>query len=329
MADTSDPMQFSLQPSDLGFVGRGLVRPECVLCTAAGDIYVSHAQSGVTRIRPDGSQTDYRAPGEPEIKVNGYAIARNGDFLVANLDPPGGVWRITRDGGREPFLMDVGGRPLPTANFVMVDGQERVWATFSTWLVPRGLAYKPAPAQGSIVLVDGKGARIVSEGIGYTNEAIVDPTGEWLYINETMGRRTSRARITADGLGPRETVVDYGHGLYPDGLVFDEDGGLWMTSVVSNRVVYVSPGRRQHVVVEEFDAAHLDVVEAAYKSGTMGREHLDKITTKVMKSLSSMAFGGADRRTAYLGNLLDDRIYSFRSPVAGLKPAHWDWTFDR
>ena len=157
MADTSDPMQFSLQPSDLGFVGRGLVRPECVLCTAAGDIYVSHAQSGVTRIRPDGRQTDYRAPGEPEIKVNGFAIARNGDFLVANLDPPGGVWRITRDGGREPFLMDVGGRPLPAANFVMVDGQERVWASFSTWLVPRGLAYKPAHADGFIVLADGKG----------------------------------------------------------------------------------------------------------------------------------------------------------------------------
>jgi len=329
MADRSDPMQFKLAPGDLGFVGKGLNRPECVLATASGDLYVSHARAGVTRILPDGSQRDYLGPNDPVVRTNGFCLMKNGDFLAANLEPPGGVWRITRDGGQEPFLMQASGRDLPTANFVMVDREERVWATFSTWRVPRSLAYRPDVADGFIVLVDRRGARIVSEGIGYTNEAIVDPSGEWLYINETMGRRTTRARITADGLGPRELVTTYGHGNFPDGLCFDAEGGLWMTSVVSNRIVYTAPDRRQHVVVEEVEPAQLEEVEAAYQAGIMGRQHLDSIRTRVMKSLSSMAFGGPDLRTGYLGNLLDDRIYSFRTPVAGLKPVHWDWTFDR
>ena len=44
----------------------------------------------------------------------------------------------------------------------------------------------------------------------------------------------------AGALGPRETVTEYGHGVYPDGLEFDAEGGFWVTSIVSNRP-YVTP----------------------------------------------------------------------------------------
>jgi hypothetical protein len=46
-----------------------------------------------------------------------------------------------------------------------------------------------------------------------------------------------------------------------------------------------------------------------------------------MKQISSIAFGGRDLKTAYLGNLLDDRIYSFQSPVAGQPMSHWRVAF--
>ena len=36
-------------------------------------------------------------------------------------------------------------------------------------------------------------------------------------------------------------------------------------------------------------------------------------------------WGGPERRRAYLGNLLDDRIYSFESPVPGARPMHWEF----
>jgi hypothetical protein len=44
------------------------------------------------------------------------------------------------------------------------------------------------------------------------------------------------------------------------------------------------------------------------------------------RNVSSLAFGGPDGRTAWLGCLLSDSLATFRSPVAGLPPSHWEWT---
>jgi sugar lactone lactonase YvrE len=317
---------FRLAPERLDEVGQGLVRPECVLATATGALYVSHFGGGVTRLGPEGRRTDLLGPGDPVVATNGFALTPEGDFLCASLMPPGGVWRVTRDGRQAPFLLEVEGRRLPPCNFVAVDRWGRVWITLSTWLEPRARAYRPDTADGCIVLVDRAGARIVAEGLGYTNEAILDPTGGWLYVNETFGRRTTRFRVAADGaLSQREVVAEYGAGTFPDGLAFDEAGGLWVVSVVSNRVIRVTPDGRQQLILEDADEARLAEVESAFRDGRMGRPHLDRVASRRLKNISSIAFGGPDRRTAYLGNLLDDRIYSFRSPVAGAAPAHWSF----
>ncbi len=174
-----------------------------------------------------------------------------------------------------------------------------------------------------IILADKKGARIVAEGLGYTNEALPDPSGRWLYVNETFGRRTSRFAIEDGGLGPRETVAEYGPGTFPDGLAFDQENGLWVVSIVSNRVIRVTPDGGQKIILEDSDPAWLEQVELAFQAGRMGRPHLDQVHARRLKNISSIAFGGPDRRTGYLGNLLDDRIYRFDSPVAGAEPVHW------
>ncbi|HZD24908.1 MAG TPA: SMP-30/gluconolactonase/LRE family protein [Alphaproteobacteria bacterium] len=319
---------FRLRPEDLGTRGVGLKRPECVLCAADGSIATSNWEGGVTVIGPDGGQREIlgRRPDGPPVGTNGFAIAPEGDFLLADLNPEGGgAWRLGRDGALTPLVTELDGQRIPPANFVGVDHAGRIWITVSTRHEPRAAAYRPDVADGFIVLIDRRGPRIVADGLGYTNEAIVAPGGDWLYANETMARRTSRFRIGDDGrLGPRETVTEYGHGMFPDGLAFDDEGCFWMTSVISNRVVRVAPDGTQTVVLEENDPDQLDVVEQAFLAGEFGREHMDAIETRVMKSISSIAFGGPDRRTAYLGNLLDDRLYSFRSPVAGARPAHWE-----
>jgi len=322
---------FHIAPDDLGFVGKALKRPECVLCTSSGDIYVSRwgeDGGGVTRIAADGAQQDIVGTGAP-LGTNGFAITPEGDFLIANLHPDAsGAWRLRRDGSAEPYLTEIDGTPLPSANFVGVDRQGRTWITLSTWLRPRFLAYRPEIADGFIILVDERGPRIVADGIGYTNEAIVDPSGEWLYVNETMGRRTIRFPIREGGrLGLRETVAEYGHGVYPDGLAFDEEGGVWMTSVLSNRLIRIAPDGSQSVVVEENDPEELARIEEIYLAGDLDHATMNSLPAGIMKSISSLAFGGPDRRTVYLGNLKDDRLYSFRSPVAGAEPAHWNFTW--
>jgi len=311
----------------LTFRGSGLVRPECVLATADGALYTADWRGGVACIRADGTQALYlgKLPGERPLRPNGIAVLADGTFLLADLgETRGGVFALSRAGEVRPFLEAVGGVELPPSNYVALDAAGRVWITISTRLLPRSRGYRGDVADGFVVRVDARGARIVADGLGYTNEALVSPDGAWLYVNETFGRRLSRFRLRENGeLGAKEVVTTFGHGTYPDGLTFDAEGGVWITSIVSNRVIRVAPDGRQTLMLEDADPARTDWAEQAYLAGTMGRPHLDKAAGRVLRNISSLAFGGPGLRTAYLGCLLGDAVALFPSPIAGAPPVHW------
>jgi hypothetical protein len=315
--------------AELSFVGHGLVRPECVLAAADGFLYTADWRGGVCCIGPDGVPRLCRGelPGGRPLRPNGIALCADGAFLLADLgETQGGVFHLARDGRVRPWLERVDGIDLPPTNYVAVDASGRTWVTVSTLQQPRAKAYRADVADGFVVLVDERGARIVADGLGYTNEALVSPDGAWLYVNETFARRLSRFRIAADGgLSGKEVVATFGHGTYPDGLAFDAHGGVWITSIVSNRVIRVDADGTQTTVVEDADPAHVAWAEAAYNAGAMGRPHLDKAAGRVLRNISSLAFGGPDLRTAFLGCLLGDAIACFRADVPGHPPVHWRW----
>jgi sugar lactone lactonase YvrE len=327
VSPTASLAEFRIAPESLRFLGSGLKRPECVLATGAGNLYTADWRGGVAVTAPDGTHTLYRGelPGNRPLRPNGIALRRDGTFLLADLgDTLGGVYTLDREGHARAFLEEVDGIALPPSNFVHEDALGRIWVTVSTRKVPRAADYRPDAASGFIALVDARGARIVADNLGYTNEALVSPSGRHLYVNETFARRLIRFRIGSDGsLSDPETVATFGKGTYPDGLTFDAEGGIWITSIVSNRVIRVAPDGAQAVVLEDADPGHIDWVEAAFQAGTMGRPHLDKAAGRVLRNISSLAFGGPDLRTAFLGCLLGDSLAWFRSPVAGHPPVHW------
>ncbi len=311
-------------------VGSGLQRPECVIATRSGNLYVSDKRGGVTRIGPDGRTELYvPAPGALPVTLhpNGIALERAGSFLIAHLgDDAGGVYRLFRDGRVQPVLTELDGASLPAVNFVLVDAEERIWVTISTRRRPRNLAYRADTADGFVVLIDKKGARIVADGIGFTNEVRLDAAGKELTVVETFARRLCRFDIAPDGsLSNRRVIAEFGAGVWPDGIALDAEGAVWVTSVVSNRVLRVTRDGTIEQLMEDADPDHLAWVEKAYRAGEMGRPHLDKITSTVLKSIASIAFGGPDLRTAYMGCLLGERLPFFRAPVAGLPMPHWEW----
>ena len=316
----------TLSLEDLTFVGQGLKRPECVLCTSDGSIFAADWEGGVTRIAPDGSQTRFLAEAEDWVRPNGVALRRDGSFLLAHLgDDSGGVFSLDRSGALRPVLTEVEGVTLPPTNYVLEDDQGRLWITVSTRLRPRIRGCRADVADGFIVLLDQGRARIVADGLGYTNEVQFDAEGRHLYVNETFGRRLSRFHVAPDGtLSDYEVVAEFGPGSFPDGLAFDAEGAIWIVSIVSNRVIRVRPDGRQEVVLEDSDAAHLDWVETAYAAGELTRPHLDRIESRRLRNISSLAFGGPDLKTVYLGCLLGDSLARFRAPVAGRPPLHWD-----
>ena len=316
----------SVDPDQVTFIGEDLARPECVLATRAGALFVSDWGGGVTRIGPDGRQSRILARNIAGLRPNGIALSPDGTFLIAHLGADdGGVFRLSRDGDAAPLLTEVEGVALPPTNFVLDDQRGRVWITVSTRRKPRDLGYRREGGDGFIVLLDGRGARIAADALGYTNEAAIHPSGDWLYVNETFARRLTRFRLADDGtLNERQTVAELGSGSFPDGLCFDAEGGAWITSIVSNRVIRVAPDGTQAVFLEDSDPDHLAWVEAAYGDGTMGRPHLDEVKSRRLRNLSSLAFGGPDLRVGYLGCLLGERIGRLAMPVAGHPPAHWE-----
>jgi sugar lactone lactonase YvrE len=318
-----------LSLSDVSLLGSGLSRPECVLATAKGDLFTADWRGGVAHLKPDGTQALYAGATAdlPEgLRPNGIALEPDGAFLLANLgSEAGGVWRLTRDGQVAPYLTEIDDAPIPPSNYLVRDPRGRLWLTVSTTRVPRSLDYRGDSRSGFIAVMDERGARIVADGLGFTNECQISPDGRWLYVNETYGRRLSRFPLHGDAsLGPKEVVHEFGMGQFPDGLAFDAEGQVWIAGVISNQLMRLDPDSgRCEIVLSETDPEHVAWVEDAYRANALGRPHMDATPAQKLRNLSSIAFGGPDLRTAYLGCLLGDAIGSVELPVAGLPPVHW------
>lgn len=303
-------------------VGHDLDRPEFVACAKDGTVYATH-RNGLTMIK-DGRQALIRWPRAEGFMTNGFALLPDGRILLANLGSASGVWQWSAGDGIQPYLLELDGVPLPPVNYVGADRQGRVWITVSTRMIPRDLAFRPDVADGFIVLVDERGPRIVADQLAYTNEAHVDPDGKWLYVAETMRRCISRFPIL-DGntLGPKSVVAQFGPGTFPDGFTFDAQGGIWVAAIVGNRLVHVSASGVQTVVLDDSDPSEIAATEQAFQAGSFVRSHLETGSARSLRSISSVAFGGPDLRTLYLGSLAGSGIFRFRCAVAGAVPAHW------
>ncbi|WP_162246084.1 SMP-30/gluconolactonase/LRE family protein [Variovorax sp. Root318D1] len=309
--------------ADLTFIGSDLERPESVLVTST-DVFAADHVCGVTRV--GGERIPLRDVPEGFLP-NGIALTQAGEFLIANLGDEGGIWRIDADRRLHPFLLEVNGRQLRNSNFVGYDDLGRLWVSVCTQQRPRAKAFDRYTADGYIVLVDEHGARIVAEGLGFANECRVDPTGNWLYVNETMSRVLSRFPIEiVDGrarLGSKEQVYTFTDGDFPDGLNFDVEGGVWVACVVSNRVVRIDSTGRREVILEDADPLLIAEAEQKWAIDELSDAALRAGLTRTLHNVSCIAFGGDDMKTVYLGSLAGKRLATFRAEIAGARPAHW------
>lgn len=316
------------------FLGSGLSRPECVVAHQSGLLFAPDwtEPGGVAAIAPNGGVMRFLATQpDPEvdapIRPNGIALEPGGSFLIAHLGADrGGVYRLFPNGRCEVVADKIAGDRMPPANFVAIDEEGRLWITVSTRKTPRAKDYRPGADSGYLaVLEPGETeARIAADYLGYANECLLAPDGGTVWVNETFGRRTLAFDRDGDKLTNKRVVTEYGAGDFPDGIALAEDGTLLVVSIVSNRVLEIAPSGERTLWLEDAEQSHLDWVEEAFQSSRMGRPHLDANPSKRLRNVSNIAFGGVDRRTAYLGCLLGDRIATFDAPIAGAPLKSWD-----
>ncbi|WP_019874053.1 SMP-30/gluconolactonase/LRE family protein [Sporichthya polymorpha] len=310
------------RPADLAQVGSGLNRPECVLAAPDGSLYTGDWTVGIARIAPDGTtvpavEADLIGQG---FRPNGIALTAGGDFLFANLGRGGGVWRVGPAGDPRPFATELDGDRVPHANFVLLDG-ERAWITISARTRAHD-HYTADERSGQILLVQDGKVSVAAEGLNWTNELRLSPDGRYLFVNETFACRTTRYVVADDGGLSEPTRIEFSKDTFPDGLAFDSEGALWVTSVITNRLIRVTPDLSWKVLFEDLGPGGSEAIES-YARGTLTFDQIARSRGSRVANLSSLAFGGPDLKTIYLGGLGNSAVHSLRSPVAGLPLHHW------
>ncbi len=310
-------------PKELTQIGNDLNRPECVIAARDGSLYTGDWTLGIARIAPNGAtgpavEADLIEQG---FRPNGIALTPDNDFLFTNLTRKGGVWRVGKQGGVHPFATEVDGRPIPPTNFVFVDG-DRVWITISS----TGRKHEHFTAEedsGQILLVKDGAVSVAADGLNWTNELRVSPNGKHLFVNETFACRTTRYELAADGALHDPVKITYPEDTYPDGMAFDAEGALWIACVISNRLIRVAPDLTWTVLFEDVDRSDLDAIASAYAKGRLTWNQISESRGSFVSNLSSIAFGGPDLKTLYLGGLGNQAVQVLQSPVAGMPMAHW------
>jgi gluconolactonase len=316
-------------------IGRDLQRPECILAERDGTLWSADARGGVMRIGADGTQrlvaqtvdTHFEESARADKYIlkgtlpNGLAFDRNGDILIANFGT-NAVECMTREGRSRTLYTEIDGQPLGKTNFILRDSRDRLWLTVTTRLEPWTRAVTERTDDGYVALIDERGIR---DGFVGTNEVRLDAREEWLYVVESNARRISRLRVQPDGsLTDREIFGPPDLGGIPDGFTFDSFGNLWVTLVMYDRLIAITPEGEVLTLLDDGVPDQVAELDRNYHARTMNPELMLKCGGTVARWMASVTFGGPDLRTVYLGSLMGNTIPYFRSPVAGLPMVHWN-----
>ena len=301
-------------------VGRGVDRPEHVVVAGDGRVFASDKASAVAELIDENT---VRRMGQAGGEPNGIALDRDGHFLIANfgwgvlqdLDPVTGAITTVLGG-------QLDGRPLRWLNFVLVDSVGALWCSVSTMADDLVDTIARGTADGFIFRVtpDRQSAQVVADAVSFPNCMALDRNEDYLYVVRTVAADVVRFAIRGETLGAQQQFgpplgdrrsdefgPDHGRLLadphvsrrwgMADGCAFDADGNLWVTLVLANRIVAISPDGRATVVVEDPDGA-------------------------VLSGPTSIAWGGQDMRDVYIGSILTPYVLKGRSSVPGLPIVH-------
>lgn len=322
----------------IGFIGHDLQRPECIIAQPDGSLWAADARGGVMHIAVNGKQTllapKQAAPQQASFESryvqsqgaslpNGLALTAQGDFIICNwgLDR---IEQLDRQGNIKVLFDQLDGKPLGKTNFPLRDSKGRIWFTVTTTMQPWTDSINSGVLDGYIGVIDDNGMRIVAEGFGGTNEIRFDDNEEWLYVVESNVRRISRLRLNADGsLSDREVFGPAELEGFPDGFAFDSYGNLWVTLVMTDKLIALTPDGEVLTLLDDSNPAATAELNRHYHAKTLTPQIMQAAHGTLAPWLASLTFGGPDLKTVYLGSLQGTRIPFFRAPVAGQALIHW------
>lgn len=318
------PHAASLRPIPLAALSRtaaGLRYGETVVATREGRLYVSNADSACAIVAPDGR---LRHVGQAPAPT-GIAMDAEGRIVIANFGLgrriPGPLQRLDPATGTIETLAEaVNGRPLVACNFPVVTRDGSIYCTHTSWGPTMDDCIDPRNDTGFILRVDPSGqVSVAREGLSTPNGCCFDADERYLYVAQIGRGNIVRLRRRADGSldepepwGPKlgETpehasaqaimespIAQRTHLGHPDGIAFDVEGNLWVTLVLANRIVAITPAQRVVAIIEDPTGDQL-----ALPTG--------------------LTWGGPRLEDLYIACAARDYVVRAPSPVAGLALLH-------
>ena len=311
----------SLKPialSECRKVGLGVKRPEDVVVGRDGSVWLSDQTSACARVRADGAlERIGHAGGAP----NGINMDLEGRLVIANFGGPedgfGPLQRLDPRTGEVTVLCgEIAGRRLFGSNYPLLDSTGRIWCSHSTW-GSVDAAFN-GQADGFIYRYELDGlVTVMAEGFSFANGIAFDAEEKNLFVCQTATCDVVRLPLLADGslgaptrYGPRLGLshrdVQDRRPLTPalrnqlgatDGCGFDQEGNLWVTLVMANKIIAITPAGEVVTLLSDPDG-------------------------RVLRNPTNVSWGGADLRDLYIGSVTSDYVVHARSPVPGLPLVH-------
>lgn len=282
-------------PEPVSLLVSGFDSPEGPCFDTEGNLYfVNWLSSSVMRRTPGGAVSEFFNTGGIPA---GLAFHADGSLYVADEgDNIHGILRIAGGAG-EIVVNTYQGQPLNGANDLVFDRN--------------GVLYFSDPWRSSAANPIGGFYRLFSEGaleqidtgLQFPNGVAISPSGDAVYLAETIPNRILRYAIGSDGsIGQREHWADMPRVTFPgdgdddlptggpDGMAFDEAGNLYVAYYGGGRVVIFAPDGSQ--------AGEILVPGA---------------------SVTNIAFGGPGRRTAVITDVATASVYTTLVATPGLR----------
>ena len=213
----------------------------------------------------------------------GLCVDGDGCVHVCVIDKHKMVRADPTTGKVEDYCTRVEGGPLPSPNYPAFGADGTLYVTDS-----RGPGKEEREGRVVAIPPGGGDASVVpGERLFYANGMAVRKDGT-LFVVDTF----VQPRIVTLADGRLETYVEL-PGTVPDGLAFDEDGGLMISCFQPNRLLRVEPG------------------------GGEARIIIDDWTGQLLLSPTNIAFFGPDRKSLAFASLLGWWLSAIDTPWTG------------